>query len=193
MEDNTLVIYLSDNGGPTQDNASNNDPLRGGKGSPWEGGWRVPFAVQWPGHLPPGKVYDQPVLSLDIFATITALAHAPTNAARPLDGVNLMPFLTGQIAGAPHDAIYLRMFDKGAFAVRRGDDKLVIPGTGQLAQLFNVTQDISESQNLAGSEPEKLTELEKRRAAWNQQLVEPVFPGLMQTKGGTGKAPTPLD
>ena len=193
LEDNTLVIYLSDNGGPTQDNASNNDPLRGGKGSPWEGGWRVPFAVQWPGHLPPGKVYDQPVLSLDIFATITALAHALTNAARPLDGVNLMPFLTGQIAGAPHDAIYLRMFDKGAFAVRRGDDKLVIPGTGQLAQLFNVTQDISESQNLAGSEPEKLTELEKRRAAWNQQLVEPVFPGLMQTKGGTGKAPAPLD
>ncbi len=193
LETNTLVVYLSDNGGPTPDNASNNNPLRGAKGSPWEGGWRVPFAMQWPGHLPQGKVYDQPVLSLDIFATITALANAPANPARPLDGVNLLPYLTGQKTGAPHDTIFLRMFDKGAFAVRSGDDKLVIPSHGSEAQLFNVTQDIAESKNLAASQPEVLAELEKKRVAWNHQLVEPVFQGLMQGKVKPTAAAAPAD
>ena len=195
LADNTLVFYLSDNGGPTEANASNNHPLRGGKGSPWEGGWHVPFAMQWPGHLTPGKVYDQPVLSLDIFATIAALSHAPTNAARPLDGVNLLPYLTGQKTGAPHDTIYLRMYDKGAFAVRSGDTKLVIPKHGDAPELFNVTKDISESKNLAGEAEMQpvLQELEKRRAAWSSQLVPPAFLGLMQLKENQGKPATPKD
>jgi arylsulfatase A-like enzyme len=189
LEERTLVVFLSDNGGPTEANASNNSPLRGGKSSPFEGGWRVPFAMQWTGHLPKGKVYDPPVLSLDIFATIAALADAPANPSRPLDGVNLVPYLTGQKTGAPHDTIYLRMFDKGAFAVRSGDNKLVIPAHGSAAQLYNLTNDIRESENLATSKPEVLSELEKKRVAWNEQLVEPVFQGLMQAKGKpTGKA-----
>lgn len=193
LDDRTLVIYLSDNGGPTQDNASNNDPLRGGKGSPWEGGWRVPFAMQWPAHLPKGMVYDQPVLSLDIFATITALANAPANPERPLDGVNLLPYLTGQKSGAPHDTIYLRMFDKGAFAVRSGDNKLVIPSRGSAPQIFDVTRDSRESKNLADAKPDVLAELEKKRLDWNKQLVEPVFLGLIMGKAkATGEA-TPAD
>ena len=83
-----------------------------------EGGIRVPFAAQWPGHIPKGLVYQNPVISLDIFATITALAKAPLEPGRPLDGVNLMPYLTGTNPGAPHDAIFLRMCDKGAYAGR---------------------------------------------------------------------------
>src|SRR5690606_8866134 len=114
LEKQTLLFFLSDNGGPEQANASNNGPLRGGKSDAWEGGLRVPFAAQWPGQLPKGMVYDKPVLSLDIFATIAALAGASTNSARPLDGVNLMPYLTGKNTGAPHKAIYLRKFDQGA-------------------------------------------------------------------------------
>jgi arylsulfatase A-like enzyme len=178
IEDQTLVFYLSDNGGPTQDNASNNQPLRGGKGSPWEGGWRVPFAVQWPGHLPRGLVYEKPVISLDIFATIVAQANAPANPDRPLDGVNLMPYLTGQKSGPPHDTIYLRMYDKGAFAIRGGDYKLVIPNSTSPAELFNLSADITESKNLAGLHPEQLQTLEKLRREWNAQLVPPAFTGL---------------
>ena len=195
LEENTMVFFLSDNGGPTPDNASNNKPLRGDKGSPWEGGWRVPFAVQWPRYLPKGVTYEKPVLSLDIFATIAALADAPANAACPLDGVNLMPFLTGKNSGAPHDAIYLRMFDRGAFAVRSGDDKLVIAKTGSPPELFNVTKDIGEAKNLAEQTEMQpvLAELEKRRAAWNSQLVPPAFPGLMQPKAKTGPTPAPED
>ena len=179
LEDQTLVFYLSDNGGPLQANASKNDPFRGAKGSPWEGGIRVPFAAQWPGHVPKGLVYEKPVISLDIFATIAAQANAPANPDRPLDGVNLMPYLTGQKPGAPHEAIYLRMFDRGAFAVRSENHKLVVTGKDSAAELFNLAEDIGETKDLAGAERGKLEELERRRVAWNQQLIEPVFEGLI--------------
>ncbi len=178
LEENTLVFYLSDNGGPT-DNASNNGPLRGTKGSPWEGGIHVPFAMQWPGHVPKGMTYDNPVISLDIFATITALAKAPLDATRPLDGVNLMPYLTGSDSGMPHESIFLRMFDRGAFAVRSGDYKLVIPEKSQAAELYNLKQDIGEKTNVAASESARLEALEKKRVEWNSQMVPPVFEGLI--------------
>jgi arylsulfatase A-like enzyme len=179
LEKQTLVFFLSDNGGPEQANASNNGPLRGSKSDAWEGGIRVPFAAQWPGQLPKGMVYDKPVLSLDIFATIAALAGAPTNSARPLDGVNLLPYLTGKNAGAPHEAIYLRKFDQGAFAIRRGDYKLVIPRADANPQLFNLATDLGETNNLAATQPEILGALEQLRVAWNAQLIPPVFEGLM--------------
>jgi arylsulfatase A-like enzyme len=190
IEKDTLVFFLSDNGGPTQDNASNNAPLRGGKGSPWEGGWRVPFAVQWPGHLPKGKVYDPPVLSLDIFATAAALAQATLDPERPLDGVNLLSFLTGDKTGAPHETIFLRMYDKGAFAVRTGNDKLVIPQKGAAPGLFNLAQDIAEANNLADQAEFRpvLEKLEKQRADWNAQLIPPVFQGLQMTPKPAAKA-----
>ena len=181
LEENTLVVFLSDNGGPTQDNAANNHPLRGAKGSSWEGGWRVPFAMQWPGHLPKGKVYDQPVVSLDIFATIAAQAKVPANANRPLDGVDLLPYLTGKKKDAPHEAIFLRMFDKGAFAVRSGDHKLVIHGRDNATQLFDLASDIGETKNIATTKTNVLEQLEQRRVAWNQQLIEPVFQGLLDS------------
>ena len=173
LAEQTLVVYLSANGGALELNSSDNYPLRGARYSPWEGGWRVPFAMQWPGHLPSGMTYDQPVSSLDIFATIAALADAPTNPERPLDGVNLLPYLTGQKTGAPHDAIFLRVLDRDAYAVRSGDFKLVVIGTNQPAQLFNLAQDISETKNLADTAPEVLQALEKKRAAWTQEMLPP--------------------
>lgn len=179
LEGDTLVFFLSDNGGPLQDNASNNRPLRGNKGSPWEGGIRVPFAAQWPGRIPAGLVYDHPVTSLDIFATITALAQAPLDPARPLDGVNLLPYLTGKKTSAPHAAIYLRMHDRGAFAVRAGDAKLVITGTDAAPQLFDLRRDIAEATDRASTAGDELARLEQLRVEWNAQLVPPAFDGLL--------------
>ncbi len=195
LEDKTLVFYLSDNGGPLQANASNNDPLRGAKSTPWEGGWRVPFAVQWPGRLPKGEVYDYPVISLDIFATIAALANATNDPARPLDGVNLMPYLTGLKKDPPHDTLYLRMYDRGAFAVRRGDHKLVIEKAGSRPELFDLAHDIRESRDLAGQETllPVLEDLENRRAAWNRQLVPPAFRGLAQPAAKPRPTPSTED
>jgi arylsulfatase A-like enzyme len=182
LEQDTLVVFLSDNGGPTSDNASDNRPLRGHKGSPWEGGIRVPFVAQWPGRIPKGLVYEHPVISLDIFATIAALAQAPLDPDRPLDGVNLMPFLTGEKSGAPHEAIYLRMFDRGIFAVRSGNSKLVIPTRDSAPQLFDLGDDICESRDIAASHADELHRLEQLRTAWNAGLVPPVFEGLMQAE-----------
>ena len=188
LTEQTLVIYLSATGGALDANSSDNYPLRGSKNYPWEGGWRVPFAMQWPGHLTNGMVYDQPVLSLDIFATITALAKAPINPEFPLDGVNLIPFLTGQKTGAPHDAIFLRIPDQSAFAVRSGEYKLVVPAANQAAELYNLSKDISELKNLAEVKPEVVRELEKKYADWSQQMTSSNFPENTETN-----EPLPID
>jgi len=188
LEEQTLVVYLSVSGGALDDNSSDNYPLRGSRNHPWEGGWRVPFAMQWPGHLPKGTVYDQPVLSLDIFATIAALADAPINPAKPLDGVNLVPYLTGLKTGAPHDSIYLRMPGRGGLAVRSGDYKLVVLATDAPAELFNVSKDMAESKNLAGDNPQVLKDLENKHAAWNRQMTSLDLPGTTESN-----APQPID
>jgi len=179
LADKTLVFFLSDNGGPEHANNSDNGILRGGKGDAWEGGFRVPFAVQWPGKLPAGIDYDKPVSSLDIMATITELAGAPVDPKRPLDGVNLVPYLTGRNTKTPHNAIYLRKFDGNKYTVRSGDYKLIIPFKNAKPQLYNLDTDISETSNIAAQHPEKLQRLEEMRVQWDSELVEPRFLGLI--------------
>jgi len=181
LETNTLVFYLSDNGGP-RTNGSTNAPLRGTKGTPWEGGIHVPFAVQWPGHLPSGVKYNPPISSLDIFATMAALVDIPKSPERPLDGVNLMPYLTGKNQGDPHKAIYLRMYDSGAFAVRSGDFKEVISKKGSAPELYLISQDISETTNVVSSQPQEIQRLDQLRKAWEAQLISPVFDGEKSRK-----------
>ena len=188
LAEQTMVVYLSASGGALDENSSDNYPLRGSKSYPWEGGWRVPFAMQWPGHLPKGTVYGQPVLSLDIFATITALAEAPINPAVPLDGVNLVPYLTGSKTGSPHETIFLRMPDRGSFAVRSGDYKLVVPATGQAAELYNLNTDISEINNLAAEKPEIVNELKQKHDLWSRQMMSPSPVGVTERN-----VPHPID
>jgi len=170
LVEQTIVVYLSASGGSLDANSSDNYPLRGSKNYSWEGGWRVPFAMQWPGHLPKGTVYDQPVLSLDIFATAVALADAPINPERPLDGLNLFPFLTRQKSGAPHEAIFSRMADRGAYSVRSGDYKLVVTAPDLPPELYKVTDDIGELNNLAPVKPEIVKELQEKYANWSKQM-----------------------
>jgi len=179
LTDNTIVFFLSDNGGPEHANASDNGVLRGGKGDAWEGGYRVPFAVQWKGKLSAGVKYDKPISSLDIMATITELSGAPVNAANPLDGVNLMPYLTGKKSKAPHDTIYLRKFDNKKYTVRSGDYKLLIPFENAKGQLYNLDTDIGEQNNIAAQHPKKLQHLEDLRVKWDSELIEPRFKGLI--------------
>jgi len=188
LDDDTLVFFLSDNGGPEKKNSSDNGVLRGGKSDVWEGGFRVPFAAQWKGNLPAGIKYDNPVSSLDIMATIAELSNAPTDPKRPLDGVNLIPYVTGANKGIPHDTIYLRKFDQQRYAVRRDDYKLVLLGAGKKPMLFNLAKDIGEEQDIAGLHPEKLSELEQVRVKWDSELIEPRFLGLTQSAEWKAKA-----
>jgi arylsulfatase A-like enzyme len=185
LEGDTVVFYFSDNGGPTMPgttiNGSRNDPLRGSKRTTLEGGIRVPFAVRWPGHLPAGKVYDRPVIQLDILPTALAAAGVEAKPDWHLDGVNLWPYLTGKNDRPPHEALYWRMGQQ--MAVRKGDWKLVRydphadGGTGAAtpSKLYNLAQDVGEANDLAAKEPEKLKELEAVWAAWNGQLARPLW------------------
>jgi len=181
LTEKTMVFFLSDNGGPEEKNGSDNGPLRGGKGSTWEGGFRVPFAMQWPGTIPAGIQYDHPVSSLDIMATIVELSGAKTDPERPLDGVNLIPYLTGVKKGVPHKAIYLRKFDNQKYTVRCGDYKLHTGWEGANPQLYNLVEDIGEQHNIADQYPEKVQQLEMLRRQWDAELVEPRFLGLIHT------------
>ena len=185
LDKNTLVYFLSDNGGPEKDNSSDNGVLREGKSSIYEGGYRVPFAMQWKGTVSPG-VYENPVSSLDIFATITELSKAPIAKEKPLDGVNLIPFLTAKKESLPHETIFLRKFDEKAYAVRYKDFKLVLDKTN-IPELYNLKEDIGENNNIAKQNPATLKKIEKIRIKWDSQLIEPIFAGLKMNKNKNNK------
>jgi arylsulfatase A-like enzyme len=172
QEEDTLVFFIADNGGPTQGTTSQNGPLRGFKTNTYEGGPRVPFLVQWKGRLPAGRTYDLPVMNLDVTPTILASAGKPIDAAEKLDGVDLVPFLTGKAAGRPHETMFWRFGDQ--WAVRNGDWKLVASkgGSGR-PELYNLAVDVGEKNDLAGSEPARVAELQKLYDGWNAQQAEP--------------------
>jgi arylsulfatase A-like enzyme len=178
LAEDTMIFFLSDNGGPTQDNGSSNAPLRGGKSSAFEGGFRVPFTARWPGKFPAGITYHHPVSSLDIFATVAAAHNLPKRDDRPLDGVNLLPYVRGEKSGPPHERIYLRMFDTGRYAMREGDYKIVRNGHNASIALYNLANDIAERNDLSAAEPERFARMQAAYDKWNDQLIEPVFPGL---------------
>jgi arylsulfatase A-like enzyme len=190
LEQNTLVCFISDNGGPTMPstsiNASRNDPLRGSKRTTLEGGIRVPFVVSWPGRLKPG-VSARPAIQLDLTTTALAAAGVQVAPEWKLDGVNLLPFLAGEKTGAPHDALYWRFGRQ--MAVRVGDYKLVrydsnadtLTGARNqpvtAAKLYNLATDIRETKDLAAAMPEKEKELQSEWDAWNTANVRPLWGG----------------
>ncbi len=171
LEENTLIFFISDNGGPTQQTTSSNLPLNGVKGQVLEGGIRVPFLIQWKGRLPAGKVYNFPVIALDIHPTAVAAAGGVLSPENKLDGVNLLPYLQGEKRNAPHDQLYWRFGEQSA--VRAGDWKLVQQYGA--VRLFNLAQDISEKNDLAAKQPDKLKELQTIYDDWDKQLMEPAW------------------
>jgi len=170
LDENTIVFFLNDNGGATT-NASDNGVLRGMKGSKWEGGIRVPYVVRWTNHIQPGT-FNKPISSLDIAATALVQAGAENAELTSLDGINLMPFVSGKDTSEPHDVLYWRRGPAGA--VREGDWKLIAVEE-QPPLLFNIREDISETKNLAEVHPEKVIYLESLYESWQSQLVEPLW------------------
>lgn len=201
QEDNTLVIFFSDNGGPTGSTTSGNGPLRGFKAQTWEGGIRIPFMMQWKGKIPAGKVDDRPVIQLDIHPTALAAAGVAAKPEWKLDGVNLLPYLTGEKSGTPHDMLYWRFGQQ--IALRAGDWKIVkgagMPGIAadqsgksgpEGAELYNLKDDIGEKNNLAAKNPEKLKELSAAWNKWDADNIDPAWGPRIKgaaKKGGKGK------
>jgi arylsulfatase A-like enzyme len=193
LEQDTLIVFFSDNGGPTMPgttiNGSRNDPLRGSKRTTLEGGIRVPFAAQWKGTLPAGTRYDWPVIQLDLLPTLLAAAGVDADPSWKLDGVNLLPYWTGRDSRPPHEVLYWRL---GAqTAIRQGDWKLVRydpsadpgerpsskknAGRATGPKLYHLGHDIGETRNLAAERPDKLAELEALWQTWNAQLARPLW------------------
>ena len=171
LENNTLIIFLSDNGGPTPETTSSNLPLKGYKTQVHEGGIRIPFMAQWKGRLPAGKVYDKPVISLDILPT--AVAAAGGKAGANVEGVDLIPYLSSEKAGPPHHALYWRYYKQAA--IRLGDWKLARHDEYG-ARLFNLSSDPGEQNDLSAQNPDKVKELQSAWDKWNSRNTEPLWP-----------------
>ena len=202
LETNTLVFFLSDNGGPTGPprpkpdepfrygvNTSLNIPCRGAKGDVLEGGVRVPFLVKWTGRIPAGKTYDQAVTSLDLLPTALAAANVKPTPDWKLDGTNLLPFLKGEKQGPPHDTLYWRFRfppeqpARHRWAIRKGDWKLVKNDLQPLA-LYNLALDICEKKNLAAEQPDRVQTMESAWRRWNAELKEPLWSDTPKRKPG---------
>ncbi len=184
LENDTMVFFLSDNGGPSPLNASDNRPLRGTKSTTWEGGVRVPFVIRWPGRVAPGSVYEQPIISLDILPTALAAGGGRLPAHYAIDGVDLMPYLHGRRTERPHERLYWRWGTM--HAIRSGDLKWTVAyDTKKLFNLthevqgqglFDLAADIGESRDLSLERPDDLRRLKEEYAAWNKQMIDPLWP-----------------
>jgi arylsulfatase B len=168
-EENTLVVFLSDNGGPTKELTSSNVPLRGGKGELWEGGIRVPFIVSWKGRIAP-RVVDAPVISMDATATALELANTIPNPT-DLDGQSLLRLLSGGADAAPRETLYWRVGKKNA--LRHGDWKLIRDSGAW--RLYDLARDIGETNDLAAKEPARVQEISALWDKWNAQQSEPLW------------------
>ena len=168
----TLMVFISDNGGPVNSNGSINAPLNGQKGILLEGGIRVPFIMHWQGKLPARKTYNNPVISLDFAATFIEEAGGIITKEDKLDGVNLLPYLTGKMNTRPHEELNWRFTISAA--IREGDWKLIrLPD--RLPMLYYLPDDISEQNNVARQNPEQTKKMLKNLGQWDVGLPHPVF------------------
>jgi arylsulfatase A-like enzyme len=173
QEENTLIVFFSDNGGPTQVTTSRNDPLRGRKATTLEGGTRVPFCMQWKGRIKPGTTFDHPILNLDILPTAVVAAGGKVEPDWKLDGVDLMPYLTGKNESRPHETLYWRFGPQ--WAIRKGDWKLCannIDGV-KSPKLFNLKDDVGEAKDLTAEHLDKAKELKADWDKWSGEQMEP--------------------
>jgi arylsulfatase A-like enzyme len=154
LDDNTLVIFTSDNGGAHYVGLPDlNRPYRGWKATFYEGGTHLPFLMRWPGRIAPGSRFASPVSHFDIYATASAAAGAALPADRPVDGVDLMPFVTGEATGVPHRTLFWR---SGGYRVVLHDGWKLHSLTHPAGdRLYHLASDPTEQQDVAAQQPAK--------------------------------------
>jgi arylsulfatase A-like enzyme len=186
--ENTVVVFLSDNGGLSTSEGHNtsNRPLRGGKGWIYEGGIRTPLLVRWPGVIKPGSVTDQPVISTDLYPTLLDLAGLPPRPNQHKDGMSLTPILKGarRIDRGPlywHYPHYSNQGGPPAGAIRLGPWKLIERYEEGSVELYNVEKDVSERHDVSDIHPERVQRMRKNLHRWYRQ-VDAKF--LRARKGG---------
>lgn len=178
--DNTMIFFLSDNGcAAYYPGMCECEPLRGGKLTQYEGGVRVPFLMKWPAKVGGDKIYREMISSLDIFPTIISAAGGMLAADRVYDGVDLVPYVSGENSSQPHEMLAWRRSPLAS--IRIGDWKLWKSVDGKYTLLFNLKDDLNETTNLASSHPEKLKELEDAYSQWAKDLQDPKWPSRPHT------------
>lgn len=171
LQDNTLIFFLSDNGG-ARNNTSSMGPLKGTKGNKFEGGHRVPFIVSWPKVIKGGHRYDGLTSSLDIFATSAVASGISSDDLNHLDGIDLLPFLSEEKSGAPHSTLFWRKLDESA--VRHASYKMIsLKDFG--STFYNLDVDLGESQDLSSHLKKEKARLQQQLTQWESQLISPLW------------------
>ncbi len=171
IKDNTIIVFLSDNGGRRE--FADNRPNRGHKGMLFEGGIKVPFFITWPDRLKGHQVYKYPIISLDLFPTfLDALGIAPASE-KQLDGISLLPFISGENAGKPHETLFWRSVGGFEYAVRKGNFKLYKSAYKNKTLLFDLEKDHYERNDISDQFPDVIANLEQEYADWDAQNLAP--------------------
>lgn len=185
LDENTLVIFTSDNGGAGYVGLPDlNKPYRGWKITLFEGGTHVPFFAHWPSVLPQGAKFDKPVSHLDLFATAAAAAGVAVPTDRKMDGVNLVPYVRGEKSGAPHEKLFWS--DGGYQSVLKDGWKLQVSALQDKEWLFDLAGDPTEQNNLVAQEPEKVAELLAELQTHKADQMTPRWPWV-------AALPVPID
>lgn len=180
LDKNTIVYFISDNGGAAYTKATENGPYKGGKLTYFEGGVNVPCIVKWPGNIPEGLVYDKPISSMDLFHTAVEIAECPLPKDRVYDGVNLIPYLNGDKDGLPHEMLFWRA--DHVYAMRKGDYKFLLSTRDNWAEVYKISEDKYEKFDLNSSQPDILEELLIDFDAWQNDLMDPLWPRIMDKR-----------
>lgn len=169
--DNTLIYFISDNGG-ANNNTAKNGVLKGWKGNKFEGGHRVPFIVSWPKEIKSNQTFNGLTSSLDIFKTSIAAANIKSKNTPQLDGVNLLPYLKKEKTGNPHNELFWRKLEETG--MRSNNFKLIkLKDYGEV--LYDLSNDISETKDLSKTKLETLNQLNKKLSKWESKLMNPLW------------------
>jgi arylsulfatase A-like enzyme len=207
LADDTLVIFSSDNGGVgsyqtiglEKNGITDNAPLKGGKGTLYEGGIRVPYVFRWPARIKPGQTSETPINSVDLYPTLLEVAGAESESDYKLDGESYVPILTGERPSLERDAIYWHFpgylgatgntwRTKPVSVIRSGDWKLRENLEDSSLELYNLAADLSETKNLAADEPEKAKQLQAKLAAWREDVGAKI-PTVNDATASAGEQP----
>ncbi|WP_117883661.1 sulfatase-like hydrolase/transferase [Aureibaculum luteum] len=172
LEDNTIIVFSNDNGGPTDKNASINLPLSGTKSNQLEGGLRVPFLISWPKHIKSNIKYSYPVSTLDLLPTFYAAGGGNVADLKEVDGVDLVPYITGKNDTRPHETLYWKKENRGVY--REGDWKF-IRFPDRPAELYDMSKDTPELEDLANKYPERVKDMYKKLFKWELTLERPMW------------------
>ena len=171
IKDNTIIVFLSDNGGRVQH--ADNRPFRGHKGMLFEGGIKVPFFINWPSRIKEGQTYSKPITSLDLFPTFLNAAQGDLPKEPKLDGVDLMPFIDNLKKGNPHEVLFWRSSGNFEYAVRKGKYKLYKSAYKDKTLLFDLENDNLERYDISTNYPEIIADLEQTYKTWDAKNIAP--------------------